>query len=428
MTLIEYGGPDAVRAQVSSAHPRRNDWKQTVVFCLAFGSAETILFSIALSQILLGMGLVAMALWRRPIHLPDFIVPVALFFALTLVAIAGSDDPSGGLVQLRKFYVFGMVPLMYNTFRNSAQVRRLLWAWSALAGLSAVVAIGQSYVRWREAIQVNAPLYEFILDDRSTGLLSHWMTYGGVQMMVLLMLLAFLIFGQPGRWGLPGWLCAGGIWLSLVLSLTRSVFLLGVPAGMAVLLWKFRPWLAILAPVAVLVICLASPLPVRERILSVLIPHGDVDSNSRRMIMVRTGLRMIRAHPWLGIGPEQVDPQFERYLPPSVHEPLPKGWYGHLHNLYLQYAAERGIPALICILWMIAMIVAAMRRASLRLKANRWIFHGVLACVAAILVEGLFEYNLGDSEVLTVFLAVVSCGYGVTLGDETELPRPIGRA
>ena len=29
----------------------------------------------------------------------------------------------------------------------------------------------------------------------------------------------------------------------------------------------------------------------------------------------------------------------------------------------------------------------------------------------AILAEGLFDYNLGDSEVLTLFLAVVACGY-----------------
>jgi hypothetical protein len=30
---------------------------------------------------------------------------------------------------------------------------------------------------------------------------------------------------------------------------------------------------------------------------------------------------------------------------------------------------------------------------------------------AAVLAEGFFEYNLGDSEVLTMFLAALTCGY-----------------
>ena len=36
---------------------------------------------------------------------------------------------------------------------------------------------------------------------------------------------------------------------------------------------------------------------------------------------------------------------------------------------------------------------------------------GSLAVIAAVLAEGFFEYNLGDSEVLTMFLATMTCGY-----------------
>ena len=41
----------------------------------------------------------------------------------------------------------------------------------------------------------------------------------------------------------------------------------------------------------------------------------------------------------------------------------------------------------------------------------RFIWFGALAVIAAVLAEGFFEYNLGDSEVLTMFLVVVACGY-----------------
>ena len=66
---------------------------------------------------------------------------------------------------------------------------------------------------------------------------------------------------------------------------------------------------------------------------------------------------MIRAHPWFGMGPEEVKLQFNNYVPADIPRPLPEGWYGHLHNIYLQYAAERGIPTMLLMLWMLGQIL-----------------------------------------------------------------------
>jgi O-antigen ligase len=134
---------------------------------------------------------------------------------------------------------------------------------------------------------------------------------------------------------------------------------------------------------------------------------------------------MVEAHPVFGIGPEQIQPQFLAYLPADVAQPLPKGWYGHLHNVYLQYAAERGLPALACMLWIIGKMARDFREA-LKMPARsdtRFIWLGGLAVIAAVLVEGFFEYNLGDSEVLTMFLATTTCGY-VALGCGEASPTP----
>jgi len=123
---------------------------------------------------------------------------------------------------------------------------------------------------------------------------------------------------------------------------------------------------------------------------------------------------MVKDHPWLGLGPEQIRPAFESYVPPDIPRPLPPGWYGHLHNIYLQYAAERGIPALCFLLWMIGRMVVDFTRA-LRsgavLQRHRYIVHGAIAVVVAVLAAGFFEYNLGDSEVLTMFLVVTTAAY-----------------
>jgi O-antigen ligase len=126
-------------------------------------------------------------------------------------------------------------------------------------------------------------------------------------------------------------------------------------------------------------------------------------------------MEMIRAHPWFGLGPEGVKYQFDRYVPKDIPRPLPEGWYGHLHNIYLHYAAERGIPAMLILMWFLGRILYDFLRGLRRLAPGRsdarFVLQGAVAVVVAILIEGFFELNLGDSEVLTMFLVVVGCGY-----------------
>jgi O-antigen ligase len=100
-------------------------------------------------------------------------------------------------------------------------------------------------------------------------------------------------------------------------------------------------------------------------------------------------------------------------VPSDISRPLPKGWYGHLHNVYLQYAAERGIPTLLVMLWLLAKIMVDLHGSARRLESHpaAWVLYGAVAAEVGVLAEGFFEYNLGDSEVLTMFLVAVSCGY-----------------
>jgi O-antigen ligase len=168
------------------------------------------------------------------------------------------------------------------------------------------------------------------------------------------------------------------------------------------------------APVVAVVAFLVAPSSLKERVISIAQPHGETDSNLHRSITRETGVAMIRAHPWFGLGPEQVNVQFKQWVPQDVARPLPEGWYGHLHNIYLQYAAERGVPTMLILMWMIGKIIwdfgSALREKVARTEA-RFVLHGAIAMTLAILAEGFFEYNLGTSAVLTMFLAVVAFGY-----------------
>jgi putative inorganic carbon (hco3(-)) transporter len=385
-----------------------------LAFYLSFASAAAILVSIAASQILMALALAALLLSGEPLRLPPLKLPLAAIVLTTVVALLLSPDPHGGLPQIRKFYVFAILLLVSSTFTSPGRLRALVLAWAGIAALSAMRGFGQFFARRHEALLEHADTYDFYLDDRVRGFAGHWMTFGGEAMIVLLLAASVILFSRRRGDRIAAGIAAPILWAALVLSLTRSVFLLGVPAGVLYLLWRWRPWAVAAVPMLGVAAFFLAPFQVRDRVVSVVHPHGELDSNRHRRVTRRAGWEMVKAHPWFGLGPEQVGPQFGRYVPPDIPRPLPRGWYGHLHNIYLQYAAERGIPGLLAVLWLIGRALLDFLGA---LRSGRrhgdavYLLHGAVAAILAILAEGFFEYNLGDSEVLTMFLAVIACGY-----------------
>lgn len=383
-------------------------------FYLTCGSLLSILFSIAVSQIFLALALAALLLSSERIRLPPIKLPLALFITGTVVSLLASGHMRDGTPQIRKFLVFLILLLVYSTFRTVAQVRSIVLLWAGVATLSAVRSLFQFWQKYQQSQELHQNFYDFYVGERITGFMSHWMTFGGEEMIVLLLLASYLFFSSERRWKTAGWLCAAVLAVSMVLGFTRSIFLLGFPIGLLYLFWFWHRWLVPAAPVVAVIGFLVAPSALKERVTSIIQPHGETDSNLHRTITRRTGMAMIRAHPLLGLGPEQVKYQFERWVPPDIPRPLPEGWYGHLHNIYLQYAAERGIPTMLFMLWLIAKIswdfLTTLRKTPATAEA-RFVLHGAIAVILAILAEGFLEYNLGDSEVLTLFLALVGFGY-----------------
>ena len=148
---------------------------------------------------------------------------------------------------------------------------------------------------------------------------------------------------------------------------------------------------------------------------SIFQPHGDTDSNAFRYVCRRTGWEMIKAHPFFGLGPEQVKAQFDKYVPADIPRPLPTGWYGHLHNIYYHYAAERGIPTMLALMWLLGRMLydfwTGLRRLPPNASLARAILLGCVAVELSMLAEGYYENNLGDGEPLTLFLGIAACGY-----------------
>jgi O-antigen ligase len=280
----------------------------------------------------------------------------------------------------------------------------------------------QFAVKWFAARAAGEDFYHSYVDRRISGFFSHWMTFSEVAMILLLLLASYLLFSASARRGgkLVWTICALALALSLALSYTRSVWL-GMLAGGAYLLWHRSRKLVLLIPAAALAAILLAPGAASRRISSI----ADPNANSARLIMWRTGWRMIQAHPFLGLGPMRVGAHFREYLPPGVGE-LPPAYYEHLHNVYIHYAAERGIPAMLMLVWLLAKVLWDHRRALRQLPRGpgdeRFLLHGVIAATLGVAVVSCFDLTLGDSEILGVYLATIAIGYKAV---EAARRRPV---
>lgn len=378
-----------------------------VAVALATGSAAAILFSGAVSQILLGAALLLLIVTPISWRMPPVQWPLAAFFVGTLIALLLSPDPGAGFSQIKKFFVYAGLISIYSSFRGVVDARRLVLIWGTLAMASAGWGFVQFFSRRQEAIALQADFYQHYVANRATGFRSHWMEFSAELMIAGLMLAALLLFGRERRgWWIPLTVIAGGI----AIGWTRSVWL-GTALGAIYLIAVWRPKLLFALPLLAGIGFASAPQAIHQRIASMWDPDA-MDSNEHRWVTFRTGVRMIQAHPWFGLGPDLVGKNFDAYVPDDIPRPLPTGFYGHLHNFYLQYAADRGIPTLLALLWLIAKILVDFGRAARdALPLSAAILHGAIAAIIGVLAEGFFEHNINDTEVLTMFVAAVAMGY-----------------
>jgi len=121
--------------------------------------------------------------------------------------------------------------------------------------------------------------------------------------------------------------------------------------------------------------------------------------------MMKSGWRIVKDDPLTGVGPDMIIQVYPHYRDrTAVNERTP-----HLHNVPLQIAAERGVPALVVWIWFIAVLVRDFWRR--RHSLDRALSNTGLAVIGAMLAAGLFEYNFGDSEFLMLFLVLITLPY-----------------
>ncbi len=358
-----------------------------VAFC---GVAAALQFSIAAAQILLA---VAVVCWfaliitgRERFQAPRFFWALAAYGAATLVSAAFSPQPLVSLVDCKQLVLFLIVPLTC-TFITRSRTQTLVMLVLTFAAASAIVGIVQYGI-----------LHYDNLGQRVQGTLGHYMTYSGLLMLVIGVALARVLFGRGERmWAA---LVMPALAVAVALTFTRSASV-GACAAAAVLLTLKDFRLLAALPIALALFIAVAPSKVNARFASIFDLNNP--TNRDRLAMLREGRHMIAAHPLVGVGPNMVERLYAEYRDPDAVEKVNP----HLHNVPVQIAAERGLPALAIWLWFVALLTVDLSKLY-REDSDRSLAAAGLSAVVAMLAAGMFEHTFGNSEFLMLFLIVVT--------------------
>ena len=382
----------------------RTNILERTAFLTLLGFVATLQLSIAVAQILLTItGLLWGILYfiQRDVNkLPRWFIPLALYALATLGSAAFSLNPVASFMDSKQLLLFLIVPIVCRLARGER----------ALTVATIIISIGAASAIWG-IVQFGILEYDH-LGRRPQGWMSHYMTYAGLLMVVSVVAVARVLFHAKDRtWSA---LVIPAVLVAIALTLTRSAWV-GTCVGLSLLLvLKDFRLLAALPVLAALFFGFAPP-QVTDRLYSTFDLQDP--TNRDRLAMARTGVRMIQDYPLTGVGPNMVQEVYADYRDANAVQITNP----HLHNVPMQIAAERGLPALALWLWFVlSVVVSSFRR--LQTTTYKSLPAGGLAALAAMLAAGLFEYNFGDSEFLMMLLVIITLPYAADTSEQAKNP------
>src|SRR5262249_22958600 len=323
----------------------------------------------------------------RQVRFP-LLMPLSAFLLASVLATILAVEPLESLIELRNVFEALMFYLIVNQVTTAERATTLVRVLMVTTTIMALYGLSQSFT--------------YGVDFRVRGTMDSKMTFAGLLMLVELMTLAQVLFctqRRQLRWAIPALLL---ITAALLMTQTRSAWC-GLMAGGGVIVGLRKKVLLLAIPLGALVVLVLAPPTIQRRVLSI-VDRQNITAQER-LSMWSSGVRMIRAHPWTGVGMgamERIYPQYRE--PDSLIAPTRR--LGHLHNNIIQIAAERGLLGLACWVWLWGAYGAHTWRMCARVgpeaRPSQALVLGSLASVIGFQIEGLFEYNFGDSEVITL--------------------------
>lgn len=368
----------------------------------------SISFSIALSSISFGIwgGVwILQTIYLRKLDIPKSVSKdlkmisafILLFFITDLYSRYFAVIPDGAFVGLKRFFLYMIFFVSIVKIKDRETLNKIIVSILIVFTVISIYEISLYFLKFSEEAKTTnigeIRLYAF----------SFFITTGEMKMLFLLMLFPLLFIKEEVF--LPKRLLAiplSIIFVSMYLTQSRNVFLAFIICFILfgiVLNRKFLIYLSIFI-VAVLIII---PSGFRQRITSIVDPKHP--SNESRLIMWNVGWQMFKDHPITGVGDNEITDVYKMYRQPQFH-----GEGSHLHSNFFMVLATKGIFGII---FYIALFFTLFLkhfkyfRQAVN-KEEKYLIFGCILSMISFHISGIFEWNYGDWEVLTLFLFVIS--------------------
>jgi O-antigen ligase len=250
---------------------------------------------------------------------------------------------------------------------------------------------------------------------RIMGFYSHYETYAEVVQLIASLAIGMLIGTGVGRSRLSIFLAAAVILLSwaLLMTSTRSVMIALAVSLVVMSVVSMNKRIIVAAGVLVLI---GAPIAVLKVQRSRGISFVDKNEGSTfyRLEVWREALHLVKNNPIVGIG-KGSEGEMKKELGLFDHGKLPPG---HFHSTPIQIATWWGLPALICYIAFMAILLHEIWMVARLCKmrddaASRGIALGVLGAVVGFNVSSLVQFNFGDGEVAMTFWLLTGMAFAV---------------
>ena len=348
--------------------------------------------SIAAANIFLGLltAVVLLRLWGKRDDwqnaLPDGRIGMALLILMAAVFLSSlfSADVSHSLRFFGDYYGYRMLALY--------AVLLMIWDKRQLALIG--VCVGISFF-----INDLAVIFQGLVQGnyRASGF-SICMSVGGFLSMLLPVLVVLLLSGRlEARYRIPAAVTLVIGCMALLFNGTRGAWLAVPIAAFICVAFLVRDRKKLLVGTAITALLFAGVFAATPALSSRFATIGDtkMQSNSERFLLWTSAAHMFVDHPVLGIGFAGFKEAYQgQYILPEAKEP----YLGHAHSNVMHMLAECGIIGLAALLfWWWTCLSYGFRT---WLATHRIAALLIPAILLGLILQGLTEYNMGNSAVM----------------------------
>lgn len=383
------------------------------LFIAAFVFCST--FTIAGTQTAFGLSLlfwIVVIVWKKDFIPPgsSLYLPLLIFVAVSLIAAAFSLSPREGVVNLRNYLLMGVILIVASAGRER-RLRNALYFTLLVSGAASGLYGIVLFLLGRGTGTLS----------RTSGSFSNAMTFGGVMLLLCSLFFSMAVSsGISRRIRIAAFVAFPVTLVALFFSFTRSSWLGMICAAPIILLLQRKRFLPVYL-VLVLLFYLLMPAPYKGRIESIWDP--GYRTNVHRLQMIEGGWRIFKDHWIIGVGPIDLAKLYEERKPEgTVHV------FGHLHNNFINIAVTLGAIGLFAFLYLwyvFFRLMARNLRSGIPPPERAWVA-GSIGALAGFLVNGLFEWNFADAEVITLVYIIIGSNVAIRAGLKGSVHDPDG--